>query len=120
MPQATFGLTPLRVLDVNIQGTVLKAALGSFAGGWVTNVSSGTRYLKIYDKASAPLSTDTPLITIAIPTMVAINLAVPLGDLAAQGVVFVNGIGVRGTTGVLDADVGAPAPNDVILTALIK
>lgn len=69
------------------------------------------RYLKLYDKATAPtVGTDTPKMTIPLkagePTVIPVE---------QDGVLFELGLGVGATTGVADNDTGAPAANDVII-----
>lgn len=75
-------------------------ALGLIAA---TNSNAAIRYLKVYNKATAPASTDTPLMTIALKpgetTFVDANSPIRCAL----------GIGIRLTTGVAVNDTGAVA-----------
>lgn len=101
-----------RNLDVDESGDLgFAGRLRSFTI-WAHNQhATDMRYLKIYDKATAPtVGTDIPLMTIPLkpgePTEIA-------GD--PQGVLFKLGLGVGATTGIADADTGAPSANDVVV-----
>jgi hypothetical protein len=88
------GLTPTRV----VTGTtgVIKAAAGQLYGlTSVQNLNAAVRYLHLYDKATAPtLSTDTPVLTIALAAS-SVQNAIPFGDI---GVAFALGIAWAYTT----------------------
>lgn len=100
---------PYRNLDVGTTGAVVKAAPGEIGGWFISNSNSSSgMFLKIYDKATAATSSDTPKITIYIPASGAANL---LGN---SGIDFQLGISIRATTGVADNDTGAPSANNVI------
>lgn len=66
-----------------------------------TNINAAARYLKVYNKATAPTSSDTPIMTILLKpgetTVIAADnsIRVPLG------------LGIRLTTGIAVADTGA-------------
>ncbi|MDB5584298.1 MAG: hypothetical protein JWR80_9474 [Bradyrhizobium sp.] len=65
-------------------------------------------YLKLYDKATAPSSSDTPLLG---------PLALPPGGFAydmPQGLKFTLGLGYRIVTGTADNDTGAVALADIV------
>ena len=78
----------------------------------VTNTSATVKYLKIYNKATAPtVGTDVPLITIPIaPTAIA-NIT-----WADKGLRFATGIGIATTTGIAHTDTNAVAANDLQIT----
>lgn len=79
---------------------VLHRALGFNAAG-------ATRYLKFYDKASAPtVGTDTPVLTIAVPATSAFDLELKLP--------FYTGIAYAMTTGSADNDTGALTAADIL------
>src|SRR5436309_2733503 len=84
-------------------------AAGEVAGCFLANNASALRYVKLYNKASAPSQSDTPLLTIPLPANGAANV------LAPAGIDFTTGISCRATTGVADNDTGAPTANDVIV-----
>lgn len=86
---------------------------------YATNNAGSVRWLKIYDKATAPASTDTPKLRFLLPANTIQPIPIPFappGDSTTDemgGVVFTNGIGFRCTTGYLDSDTGAPTAGDV-------
>lgn len=77
---------------------------------WISgyNAAAGVRYLKFYNKATAPtVGTDTPVATLALPATSAFNIN--LG-----GLYFSVGIAYALTTGAADADTGALTAGDVL------
>ena len=109
-------LSAYRNLDLKQTGQVVKASPGQLYGGivfnhaWIYPDSSGAiRYLKIYDKATAATSSDTPVITIPLE-----QAEQPL-DFTVYGVAFASGISVRATTGQADADATDPNTGDVLV-----
>ena len=103
-----------RTLDSQNGGVVIKNGPGEVGGWHLVNNAVGARYVKLYDKATAPTSADTPKLTVLVPANGAANL------LAVCGIDFTAGIGVRVTTGVADNDTGAPTTNDVIVNLFYK
>jgi hypothetical protein len=94
--------------------TVVKNAPGAIGFILAQNLNAAIRYLKLYNKASAPvLATDAPLLTIPIPantTGAGFAIAIP------GGLGFSAGIALALTTGVADNDTGAVAANEVFLS----
>ena len=90
----------------------VKASAGTVYAVAVTNTSATVKYLKIYNKATAPtVGTDVPLITIPIaPTAIA-NIT-----WADKGLRFATGIGIATTTGIAHTDTNAVAANDLQIT----
>ncbi len=75
------------------------------------NLSAAVKYLKIYNKASAPtVGTDTPIHTIPIPANGMVNFPIP-----AAGLRLSTGLALAITGGVADADATAVAANDVVV-----
>lgn len=72
------------------------------------------RFIKLYDKATAPLSTDTPKITLALRPSLDFSPAMP-----DVGVSFTQGLGFRITTLVADSDATSPTAGDVQALALM-
>lgn len=98
-----------RNLDIDESGDLVITGPKQCFGWVVTNLDATTIYLKLYDKATAPaVGTDTPKLTIPIPTA-AVAVVEFLG-----GIDFTLGIGVGATTGVADNDTGAPGANEVV------
>ena len=112
-PATSGGPSVARSLDLQPTAFQVKGSGGQLYGWYISNSnSSSVRFVKIYDKATAATEADTPLLTIAIPPMSATNLSIP------EGIPFTLGIQVRGTTGALDSDTGAPASNVLIANFL--
>jgi hypothetical protein len=103
-----------RTLDAQPTGQSVKGSAGQVGGWFISNNSSSVRFLKLYDKATAPLSSDTPKLTLQLPANSAANL------LSVSGIDFTAGIGLRCTTGVADNDTGAPSANDVIVNLFYR
>lgn len=73
------------------------------------NAAAATRYIKLYNKASAPtVGTDVPIRTLAIPASSAFVLSWD------GGLTFPTGIAYALTTGVADADTGALTAGDIL------
>lgn len=88
-------------------GTVAKTRSGYVTSIMAFNSAATVRYLKLYDKATAPtVGTDIPVLVYAVPATSSINL-----DLEGQR--FTNGIAYATTTGALDSDTGAVGANDL-------
>jgi hypothetical protein len=111
---APVGASVYRNLDVNATGVNIKASSGVVIDIIATNRATAERFLKLYNKATAPTAADTPVMTIPLDgttgggqTGVSIDLT--------SGALFAAGIGVRATTGIADADVGNPSVNNVVL-----
>jgi hypothetical protein len=95
--------------------TLVKASAGQVYGWYVANTSAGWRYVKLYNKATAPtVGTDTPAVTLAIPAGAAANVSLD------NGVAFSAGIGYATTTGSADSDATAVAAGDIILNLIFK
>lgn len=72
------------------------------------NAAAAARYLKFYDKASAPtVGADTPILTFYLPAAAAFRLDWP------KGRYFNTGIAYALTTGRADADTGALTAGDI-------
>jgi hypothetical protein len=108
------GWTPARLLSAaSTNGTSLKASPGQIGFIYAVNLNAAVRYLKIYNKASAPtVGTDVPVLTLPIPastTGAGFVLPIPIGLELTTGIAYAT------TTGVADADTAAVAANEIIL-----
>jgi len=103
------GLDIYRNLDLSVTGQVIKASAGQVYGWYLFNNASSVRYLKIYNKATAPTQADTPVMTIPIPATSGANVEYNIG------LEFTAGISVRATTGIADSNTDAPSTNDVVI-----
>ncbi len=96
--------------------TSVKGSNGVLVGGSVVNTVASTRYLKFYNKASAPtVGTDTPVLTYAIPgnSIVAVHQL-----LSTFGHKFSTGIAYAITGAYADADTTAIGAGDIVLNLL--
>jgi len=109
LKHGNFPLLSYRNLNVQITGSVVKASAGGIFDLTMCNTNAAIRYVKIYDKATAPTSSDTPIRTYSLPP--SSTVVVPVTD----GIDFTLGISLRASTGVADADNTAPSANDVIV-----
>lgn len=114
--RTTGGATIFRSLDLDESEEEVKASAGTVYGAWVTNTATSTRWLKFYNATAANVTvgTTTPVITIGIPGNSSDDISGYFGA-PGQGIAFSTAITVAATTGVADADTGAPAANDVIV-----
>lgn len=95
--------------------TLVKGSAGKLVGGFLFNTSGTTKFFKVYNKATAPVSTDTPVVTIPIPA----NSHVMLGAIWDNyGFTMATGIGYAITGGVADNDTTAVAVDDVTGTLI--
>lgn len=111
----TGGATSFRLLSAaTTNGTNVKASAGKLMSLYAVNLNAAVRYLKFYNKASAPtVGTDTPVLTYPIPA--SSTGAGFILHLPPDGVAFSTGISYATTTGVADNDTGAVAANDIIV-----
>jgi hypothetical protein len=119
-PHASGGLSIHRSIDLD-EGAleVVKGSPGCVYGMWVTNQATATRWIKFYDATSGTVGTGTPVITIGIPGNSSDDISGNFGP-GGMGIGFATGICVGASTGVADADTGAPGANDLIANIFYK
>lgn len=89
--------------------TSVKASAGTVWSIVASNINAAARFLKIYNKASAPtVGTDVPVLTIAIPPGGVVQI-----DGGSNGIRLATGIAFAITTAAADSDTGAVAANEV-------
>jgi len=103
------GLLIFRAIDLDEADQQVKGTAGKVFGWYIYNAAATTRYLKFYNAtaASTTVGTTTPIMTIPIPPFAASNIEF------TNGIAFATAITVAVTTGVADANTGAPDANDV-------
>jgi len=90
--------------------TLVKGGAGKLFKLRGYNAAAAVRYLKIYNKASAPtVGTDTPYLTIALKP--SDQFVHDWGDVGLQ---FTTGLAFALTTGSADSDTAALTANDVV------
>ncbi len=89
--------------------TSAKASAGDLFVIHGHNASATARYLKLYNKASAPtVGTDTPVMTLYLPPLLTFKFEFNKGHYFSTGIAYAL------TTGVADADTGALTAADVL------
>lgn len=95
--------------DTNL--AAIKASAGRVYGYVISNTSAATKYVKIYNKASAPVvATDVPVRTIMVPPNGIAAYSSPMG-LAG----FSAGIAMAATGAAADTDATALAAGDLLI-----
>lgn len=118
-PATSGGHSISRVISAaSTNATSAKASAGQVYGWFISNTNAAPRYLKLYNKASAPtVGTDTPAMTVLIPG----NAAGAGANVEfTNGIAFGTGIAYAITTGVADSDVGSVAANEIVINLLYK
>jgi hypothetical protein len=106
---ATTSTSVLPSAAASTNATSVKASAGTLMHIIGYNAAAATRYVKIYDKASAPtVGTDTPVLTFAVPATTAFSLDFPFGVRLATGIAYAM------TTGAPHADTGALTAGDIL------
>lgn len=120
-PQTSGGLSIAKSIDLDESEEAVKATAGQLYGIIAINLASSVRYLKLYNAtvATVVVGTTVPDITIPIPTQGDTNGAGFVLNLP-NGIEFSTAITMAATTGVGDADSGAPGANEVVVTMLYK
>lgn len=89
--------------------TAIKTSAGVLGALIATNLSAATKYVKLYNKASAPtVGTDVPVYVFPIPAGGMLQLT----DLKTR---FTTGIALAITGGIADTDTTAVAASDVVV-----
>ncbi len=95
----------LNVLNV---GTLLVSGQFVLKDYYFKNRSAGERFLKFYDIAATPTSSDIPYRVISLSPGESGHIQTAIHHQL--------GFGIRATTGLADNDNGAPSANDVIFS----
>jgi hypothetical protein len=113
-PSTAIATTPAGTLArvqsaATTNATSVKTTVGKLMGIFLTNNAATIRYLKVYNKASAPtVGTDTPIFTFAIPAN-----GVPLSIPFTVAPAFATGLAYAITGAAADADTTAIGANEV-------
>jgi hypothetical protein len=116
------GCTPYTYIGAassNQDSQNIKSSGGTLVALVGENMVSALRYIKIYDKATGPTSSDTPKFDLLVPHNSG-NGAGFVFPIPPTGVQFVNGIGFRMTTGLAFNDANAITANDLVLSACYR
>lgn len=111
MPQ--YGV-PQNARSMSLVNTAVNLiASGSYLikGIYIWNGDSDTRYVKLYSKQSATGASDTPVITIGVPTMTGTSVGLEEGLFKTDA-----GLSARSVTQIGDTGATGSADNTVICT----
>lgn len=106
--------TPLNINSAaTTNATSVKSSAGTLYNISASNINAAARYIKLYNKASAPtVGTDVPVLTMLIPAGSTID-----HDFGLIGHRFSLGIALAITSGAADADTGAVAVGEIKVIA---
>lgn len=107
----SYGLTVSRIMSAanTTNATSAKGSAGVVYRISGLNAAAAVRYVKVYNKATAPtVGTDTPILTLACAA------SVPFSFDLQPGIYFSLGIAYALTTGAADADTGALTAADIL------
>ena len=119
--RTTGGLTIFRSIDLDETEEEVKATAGTIYGIYAINLTAAPLYLKIYDltAANTTVGTSTPVLTFPIVANADSDGAGFVLNIV-QGIAFSTAISAAVTTGIADADVGAPGANQAIVQIFYK
>jgi hypothetical protein len=112
----SWGATTFHLVSAaTTNATFIKASAGQVYGYSVYNANAAVRFVKLFNKASAPtLGTDVPTRTIGIPP------GAQVAETFENGISFATGIAIATTTGIADLDVAAVALSDLSINVDYK
>ena len=116
-PSATGeGLSIFRSIDLDESEEDVKTSAGKVYGWFIHNAHTATLFVKFYNAtaASTTVGTTTPVMTVPMPAGASANVEF------TNGIAFSTAICVAATTGVADADTGAPGANLLIANIFYK
>jgi len=122
-PHTAGGLSVFRSLDLDETEEEVKGSAGCLYKLRLTNFSTSPRYVKLYnaDAAGTTVGSTTPIDTIAIPGATSASQPTVITEnFGGLGLAFSSGLCLAATTGLADADTGAPGGNEVLATAYYK
>jgi hypothetical protein len=106
-----------RISTANNNSALVKEGLSELVGVIGSNVNAAARFLKLYDKATAPtVGTDVPRLVIPL---VAANSPIHL-DFSNAPIEFGLGIGLGIVTGSADSDNTPTAAGEQVVTLLYR
>lgn len=106
--------TVYRSLALTNTGVAVTAAATRVFGWTITNSAGAIRYVKLYNKATAATSSDTPVMTIGIPTLQTVSFY------PAGGINFPLGLSIRCVTEAADNGTTGATTGDILAHVLYK
>lgn len=119
VPNAVTGWANYGLISANTTNATSVKGSAGVVGGWIiSNNNASQRFVKLYNKASAPtVGTDTPYLRIPVPG----NTSGILSNVEFEkGVAFSTGIAFAITAAVDDSDTTAVAANEVVINLFYK
>lgn len=115
-PRTGNGCTLFRSIDLDETEEEIKASAGNLYGYYFANTTASARYIKLYNATAAntTVGTTTPIATFYLPPTSAGHIALDFP------ISFATALSAAATTGVADADTGAPGASDVLFMAWYK
>jgi hypothetical protein len=107
-------LNSFQSLAAGNTGLVAQAARTILCGYSFTNISGAVQYVKLYNKATAPTSSDVPAIRVSVPAGQTVSLSIP------GGIVFSVGLSFRSVTTLPDAGTTGPTAGDVAVNLFFQ
>lgn len=98
------------ISDGSAKNGIVKAAAGRLYALSISNSNATVRYVRLYNKATAPATSDTPIKKYVVPAGSTV-----IAHLPVFGSYFSTGISWRITTGIADNDDTAASANDINL-----
>lgn len=110
------GLSIFRSIDVDETEEEISAAACAIYGWFLYNVSAAKRYIKFYNAnaSGTTVGSTTPVMTLPLDAGTGVCMTFPLP------IPFGSACCIAATTGVADADTGAPGANDIVANVLFK
>lgn len=110
------GLDIFRSLDLDETEEEIKGSAGKLYGYYFYNSNASARFLKFYNATAANVTvgSTTPVLTLGLPATSAGHVEF------TNGIPFSTAMTAAATTGVADADTGAPSANDVVVNVFYK
>lgn len=114
---STGGCEFFKSIDLDETEEEVSATAATLYGMWVCNLATTTRFLKIYNATAATVTVGTtaPDLTIPIPGNASDDVTGVFSVPFPGGAAFGTALTVAATTGVADADAGAPGANEVVV-----
>jgi len=121
-PVTAGGCSIHKALDIDESAEEIKGAAGQLYGMIVHNLSASLRYLKFYDAevGDVTVGSTAPVMTIPVQTTGTTDGAGWSPVIPVMGIPFSSGISIAATTGLADADTGAPGANEIVGTFWYK
>lgn len=114
-PLSVGGASMFRDIDLDETDVAIKTSAGTLFGGFVTNLSSATRYIQLYDAATGDVTVGSTTAFMTIPLEADQGAVL---DFGAMGIAFGTAITIAATTDISGS--GAPGTNDVVVNLSYK